>query len=127
MFSNPQVVLFCDDVDAAAAFYTRLGFEEVFRTPESGTPKHVDVVLDGMRLGLAGHEASTEDHGFPTNREPDRATVILWCQDADAGFRALVEAGATAMSEPHPFLTNLRIAWARDLDGHPIQVVQRVA
>ena len=126
MFSNPQVVLFCDDVEAAASFYRRLGFEESFRTPTEGAPTHVDVVLDGMRLGLAGHDASTEDHGFPTNREPDRATVVLWCGDVEAGFRTLLDAGATPMSEPHPFLEDLRIAWARDLDGHPIQVVQRI-
>lgn len=126
MFSNPQIVLFCEDVEVASAFYQRLGFDEEFRTPREGRPKHVDVVLDGVRLGLAGHDASAEDHGFPTNREPDRATVVLWCDDVDAGYAALVDAGATPLAEPHPFLESLRIAWARDPDGHPIQVVQRV-
>ncbi|NHA69286.1 VOC family protein [Phycicoccus flavus] len=126
MFSNPQVVLFCDDVDRTADFYRRVGFEEAFRSPAEGPARHVDLVLDGARIGLAGHDASSEDHGFPTNREPDRAAVVLWCDDVEAGHSRLLEAGAVELAEPHPFLDTLRIAWSRDPEGHPIQVVQRV-
>lgn len=127
MFRAPQVVLFCADVEGTAAFYRRLGFAEAFRTPALGVPKHVDVVLDGFRLGLAGHEATREDHGLETNRDPARAAVILWCDDTPAAYRTLLEAGATALAEPYRFLDGrLLIAWAADPEGHPIQVVQRL-
>ena len=125
MFTDPQVVLFCVDVEGTAGFYRRLGFTEAFRTPAEGPPKHVDVVLGGFRLGLAGHDASREDHGLETNREPSRAAVILWCEDTPAAYRALLEAGAAPLAEPAPFLDSLLIAWAADPEGHPIQVVQR--
>jgi catechol 2,3-dioxygenase-like lactoylglutathione lyase family enzyme len=126
MFHEPQVVPFCADVDGTAAFYRRLGFSEAFRTPADGAPKHIDVVLDGFRLGLASHRATREDHGLPTNRDPSRAAVILWCDDTPAAYRALLEAGAISLAEPHRFLDGLLVAWATDPEGHAIQVVQRV-
>lgn len=126
MFTSPQVVLFCEDVDATAAFYQRLGFVEAFRTPRQGPAKHVDVVLDGFRLGLAGHDASREDHALETNRDPRRAAVILWCDDTAKAYDALLAAGARPLAEPHRFLDDLYIAWALDPDDHPIQVVQRL-
>lgn len=125
VFTNPQVVLFCADVEGTAAFYGRLGFTEVFRTPTDGPPKHVDVELDGWRLGLTSHEGTEEDHGFATNVDPHRAAVILWTEDTPTAYDALLAAGATPMAGPHEFLGRLLIAWARDPEGHPIQVVQR--
>jgi catechol 2,3-dioxygenase-like lactoylglutathione lyase family enzyme len=53
MFKTPQVVLFSRDLVRSADFYRALGFEEVFRTPREGTPIHIDLVLDGYRIGLA--------------------------------------------------------------------------
>lgn len=126
MFREPQVVLFCADVEGTVAFYRRLGFSEAFRTPAEGAPKHVDVMLDGFRLGLASHDATHEDHGLATNRDPSRAAVILWCDDTPAAYRALLEAGATPLAEPYRFLDGLLVAWAADPEGHPVQVVQRV-
>lgn len=125
MFTAPQVVLFCADVDASAAFYARLGFTEAFRLPAEGRARHVDVVLDGFRLGLTRHEDVEVDHGFATNRDRHRAAVVLWCDDTPAAYDALLAAGATPMTGPHVFLDRLLIAWAADLDGHPIQVVQQ--
>jgi catechol 2,3-dioxygenase-like lactoylglutathione lyase family enzyme len=125
VFSSPQTVLFCADVDASAAFYVRLGFTEAFRLPAEGRARHVDVVLDGHRVGLTQHDAVHQDHGYATNRDPRRAAVVLWCEDTPTAYDALLAAGATPMSEPHVFLDRLLIAWAADPDGHPIQVVQR--
>jgi predicted enzyme related to lactoylglutathione lyase len=125
VFTSPQVVLFCADVEGTAAFYGRLGFVEAFRVPADGPPKHVDVELDDWRLGLTSHEGTEEDHGFATGRDPHRAAVVLWCDDVAAAYERLLDAGATAMAGPHEFLGRLRIAWAADPEGHPIQVVQR--
>lgn len=127
ILTSPQVVLFCEDVERAVAFYQRLGFTEVFRTPRTGAPKHVDVTLDGYRLGFASHEASHDDHDLATNREDSRAAVILWCHDTPAAYQRLLDAGATPLQGPHEFLAGLLIAWALDPDGHPIQVVQRLS
>ena len=125
-FTNPQVVLFCEDVERTAAFYTKLGFTGAFRTPPAGPVRHVDLVLDGHRIGFVSHEAARGDHGIPANREAARGAVILWCDDTPAAYQRLLDAGATPLEGPHPFLDDLLIAWAVDPDGHPIQVVQRL-
>ncbi len=126
-FSTPQVVLFSRDPERAAAFYRALGFEEVFRTPADGAPIHVDLVLDGYRLGLASESSTRDDHGLDPVVTGQRAAVILWTDDTPAAYRRLTDLGATPVKEPSPWLDRLLIAWVEDLDGHLVQVVQEVA
>lgn len=52
------MILFSTDLPRAAAFYERLGFTETFRVPTDGEPIHIDLVLDGYRLGLASSTSS---------------------------------------------------------------------
>lgn len=47
MFHSPQVILFTRDIERAIAFYTGIGFTEVFGVPREGAPVHVDLELDG--------------------------------------------------------------------------------
>jgi catechol 2,3-dioxygenase-like lactoylglutathione lyase family enzyme len=61
MFGQPQMVLFSTDLPRAGVFYEALGFEEVFRTPLEGPPIHVDLVLDGYRIGLASEASAGRD------------------------------------------------------------------
>ena len=58
MSGSPQVVLFSADVRRAAAFSETLGFSETFRVPADGEPIHVDLTLDGYRIGIASIESS---------------------------------------------------------------------
>lgn len=53
--------------------------------------------------------------------------VILWTDDAPAGYARLVELGAKPIKTPEPWLDRLLIAWVEDLDGHLMQVVQAVS
>lgn len=126
LFHTPQIVLFTRDIERAAAFYRALGFEEVFRTPTSGTPIHVDLALDGYRLGLATETSTREDHGLDPVVSGQRAAVILWTDDVPFAFDRLVELGATPVAAPALWLDALLIAWAEDPDGHLVQVVQTV-
>ena len=126
LFHTPQIVLFTRDIERAAAFYRALGFEEVFRTPTSGTPIHVDLALDGYRLGLATETSTREDHGLAPVVGGQRAAGILWTDDVPFAFDRLVELGATPVAAPALWLDALLIAWAEDPDGHLVQVVQTV-
>ena len=123
-FKTPQVVLFSTDVARAAEFYRALGFEEVFRTPNEGAPIHIDLVLDGYRIGLASEVSTREDHGLEPVVTGQRASVILWTEDTPAAYSRLQAVGATPVKAPGPWLDRLLIAWAEDPDGHLIQVVQ---
>ncbi|QIV86082.1 VOC family protein [Glutamicibacter mishrai] len=124
LFRSPQIVLFTRDINRASDFYRALGFEEAFRTPETGTPIHVDLVLDGYRIGLATESSTREDHGLEPVASGQRAAVILWTDDVPVAYARLVELGANAIKPPERWLENLLIAWVEDPDGHLVQVVQ---
>ena len=125
-FRTPQIVLFTRDIDRAVAFYRDIGFNEVFRTPPAGTPIHVDLDLDGYRLGLATEASTRDDHGLSPVANGQRAAVILWTDDTPAGYARLLQLGAAPVKSAEPWLDRLLIAWAEDPDGHLIQVVQNV-
>ena len=118
------MVLFSRDLERAAAFYRALGFEEVFRTPQQGTPIHVDLALDGYRIGLASETSTREDHGLEPVVDGQRAAVILWTDDTVAAYDRVQELGAKPVKGPSPWLGRLLIAWVEDPDGHLVQVVQ---
>ncbi len=126
IFKTPQIVLFSKDLSRTAEFYRQVGFEEVFRTPDEGTPIHVDLDLDGYRIGLASEASTRDDHGLVPVVEGQRAAVILWTDDTPSAYSTLLDLGAHAVSEPRLWLERLLIAWVEDPDGHPIQVVQTV-
>jgi glyoxylase I family protein len=124
VFHSPQIVLFSRDVERSAGFYVSLGFVETFRVPVEGAPIHVDVVLDGYKLGIASVDSTRDDHGLDPATHGQRAAVVLWTDDTDRDYTMLVASGCPGLASPHPWLDRLRIAWVADPDGHPIQLVQ---
>ena len=120
-----QTNLYSDRVGATVAFYTRLGFVETFRTPTDGAPIHVELVLDGFKLGVAAAESARRDHGLDIDAAGRGGEVCVWVDDADATYAELLAHGASSMSAPHDWLESLRVAWVADPDGHPVELVQR--
>jgi glyoxylase I family protein len=126
-FPTPQVILFSQDVSRAAAFYSRLGFAETFRVPTDGEPIHVDLSLDGYKIGIASVASTRDDHGLDPVPQGQRAAVILWTDDVAKAYAGLTEGGAPALAPPYKWLGRLLIAWIADPDGNPIQIVQPIA
>ncbi|MBQ1040059.1 VOC family protein [Micromonospora sp. C81] len=126
MFRTPQVILFSEDVLRAAEFYAGLGFTETFRVPVEGEPIHIDLVLDGYKIGIASVASTRDDHGLDPVPQGQRAAVILWTDDTAAAYAALTASGAPALAAPHRWLDRLLIAWTADPDGNPIQIVQQL-
>jgi glyoxylase I family protein len=124
VFRLPQVVLFSNDLSRAVAFYSRLGFTETFRVPTEGEPVHVDLALDGYKIGIASVASTRDDHGLDPMAEGQRAAVILWTDDTASAYDDLVASGAPALAAPRKWLGRLLIAWTADPDGNPIQIVQ---
>jgi catechol 2,3-dioxygenase-like lactoylglutathione lyase family enzyme len=121
-FSAPQVVLLVEDAERSAAFYARFGFEEVFRTPRDGAPIHIDVRLDGIRLGLATRASLRDDHGLAATGTG--AVVVVWSDDVRGAVDRLREAGVPVLRDPTPWLGRLLIAWVEDPDGFAVQLAQ---
>lgn len=125
MFRPPMINLYTLDIARTVASYRELGFVETFRTPQEGDPAHVEVTLDGFTPGIATVNAATADHGLQPQLDGRAIEIVLWTDDTDAAFAQLLAAGSRALSPPHDFLDNLRVAWATDPDDNPIQRVQR--
>jgi len=126
VFYSPQVILFSDDLPRAAAFYNGLGFVETFRTPDEGDPIHLDLSLDGYKIGIASGASTRDDHGLDPITTGQRAAVILWTDDVAGAYERLTSAGAPALKPPHQWLGRLLIAWIADPDGNPVQIVQHL-
>jgi len=124
MFRTPQVILFSEDLPRAVEFYSGLGFAETFRVPAEGEPIHVDLALDGYKMGIASVASTRQDHGLDPIPEGQRAAVILWTDDTPAAYAKLIAEGAPALAAPHEWLGRLLIAWTAAPDGNPIQIVQ---
>lgn len=120
------MILFSPDLPRAAAFYTGLGFTETFRTPADGEPIHVDLELDGYKLGIASVDSSRDDHGLDPVPSGQRAAVILWTDDTPAAYAKLTADGIPGLHPPHRWLDRLLIAWIADPDGNPVQIVQHL-
>jgi catechol 2,3-dioxygenase-like lactoylglutathione lyase family enzyme len=128
VFSAPQINIYSDDIERSLEFYRDLGFEETFRTPPDGTPVHVELMLDGFKLGIADAKSVVATHGLDVDlSRPGRGIEIaLWTDDVDTAFARLVASGAPPLSAPHDWL-HLRGAWVADPHRNPIQLVQRRA
>jgi len=124
LFKTPQIVLFCKDVSRTAEFYKSLGFEEAFRTSNDGRAIHVDLTLDGYRIGLASEESTRNAHGMDPVVSGQRAAVILWTDDTPSAYARIQQLGAKPVKGPEPWLGRLLIGWGEDPEGHLIQVVQ---
>lgn len=127
VFRSPQVILFSLDLESAAAFYARFGFVETFRVPTEGAPIHVDLALDGYKIGIASVASTRDDHGLDPIANGQRAAVILWTDDTAAAYAELVADGVTPLAPPHEWLGRLLIAWIADPDGNPVQIVQSLS
>src|SRR4029079_17067696 len=115
-YTNPSVNYYVEDVEVAVRFYTEhFGFIETFRTPKEGTPDHVEIKLGTLTLGLASQEAGIRDHSLPLGPGGfPRSEVVLWTEDVDAAYAALISQGVPSVSVPHTFLDALRAAWVMD-------------
>jgi catechol 2,3-dioxygenase-like lactoylglutathione lyase family enzyme len=126
MFRAPQVNFYVEDIEASVGFYRDLlGFTETFRTPQQGTPVHVELGLDGFTLGLATIASLRDVHGVTAGTGPPRAEVVVWTDDVDAAFSFLSARGVRVLSPPHDFLASLRATWIADPEGNPVQIVMR--
>jgi hypothetical protein len=123
-FRAPQVILFSQNLPPAVAFYSRLGSRRPSGSRPTASRFHVDLTLNGYKIGIASLASTREDHGLDPVPEGQRAAVILWTDDTAAAFAELTSNEAPGLVPPHELLGRLLIAWVADPDGNPIQIVQ---
>jgi lactoylglutathione lyase len=126
-FRAPQVNFYVEDVERSVAFFRdHLDFVETFRTPETGTPDHVELRLEGLVLGFGSVRAAREIHGLPLDITSPSAEVVLWTDQVDNEYERLLTAGARSISAPHIFVSRLRAAFLAGPNGEHIQIVSEL-
>ncbi len=128
MFASGFVNLYTVDIEAGLHFYRDLlGFEETFRTPEEGTPEHVELTLHGFALGLGTVQAAKRVHGVDASPGTPAMVLVVWTDDVDRAFEHLRSAGVPVVHAPHDTGNNNRSALLRDPDGNLVEIVSKVA
>lgn len=111
------------DAAAASEFYQRaFGAQEQLRMGEPGHIMHLHLHVNGSSLMLSD---PFPEHGHP-HQPPQGYTLHLMIENADAGFKRAVEAGATEVMAPHDAFWGDRYAQVRDPFGVDWAFVSRL-
>lgn len=128
MFRTALVNLYTRDIMAGLYFYGELlGFAETFRTPLEGIPEHVELELNGFKIGLGTVEAAKRVHGVQPAPGSPAMVLVVWTDDVDEAYGKLLAAGVPVVQPPHDTGNNNRNALLRDPDGNLVEIVAKVS
>jgi lactoylglutathione lyase len=115
--------LYVDDVAASARFYRDLlGFEEIYRFPDSDEPGYVALRLDDGKIGLSSADFPGL-HGKPQRPITGRPfELCLEVPEVDPFVLGLRDAGVTVLAEPADQVWGERVAYVEDPDGNPVHI-----
>ena len=121
-----HVAVVTTDLERAAKFYTEVvGFRETARLETTHSGTIIFVSLNGTEVELFGG-------GRPRDSKEERNEVgykhiCLLVDDVDVEYARLKALGVEFHMEPRDDETGLRLAFFRDPDGNPIELLQRPA
>jgi glyoxylase I family protein len=119
-----HVAVITTDVERAAAFYTGLlGFHETARLETTHSGTIIFVGLNGAQVELFG--SGEPRHPDEASRRVGYAHITLLVDDVDAEYDRLKAAGVEFYMDPTTAESGLRLAFFRDPDGNPIELLQR--
>jgi lactoylglutathione lyase len=116
-------ILYVDDVPASVRFYgDLLGFEEMYRFPDSEEPGYVALRLDDGKIGLSSADFPGI-HGKPQRPVTGRPfELCLEVGDVDAFVDGLRGGGVAVLAEPADQVWGERVAYVEDPDGNPVHI-----
>ena len=126
MISSGLVNVFTHDMDAALAFYQGvLGLPESFRTPQDGTPEHVEMRAGDFVLAISTAGAARRVHGLEATVGAPAMTLVFWVDDVDAACEKIAAAGAAVVTAPHDAGNSNRNAVVSGPDGVLVELVSK--
>lgn len=118
-----HVAVVTTDVERAAKFYTEaLGFREVARLETSHSGTLVFMGLNGTLVELFGGGKAKTSSG---TAEVGYRHICLLVDDVDAEHERLKGHGVDFDMEPTTVEAGLRVAFFKDPDGSPLELMQR--
>ncbi len=116
-------ILYVDDLGASLRFYCELlGFEEIYRFPQTGEPGFASLRVGGGKLGLsqAGYPGR---HGKPQRPVTGRPfELCVEVADVDVFIAEARGRAAPVLAEPEDQVWGERVAYLEDPDGNPVHV-----
>ena len=118
-------VIYASDVERAARFWERLGFERHFQLPADGDPGYV-----GLRSGTSTAELAVTDAGWARERygmtlgDGPRFEMYVYVTDLEQTLTDLAGAEVPVLREPEDMPWGERIATVADPDGNPVALCQ---
>jgi lactoylglutathione lyase len=112
------------DLDRSAAFYEKLGFEQVHRMPigDDATNLFMGLPGDGARLELTLNHGRTEPYEIGTGY----GHIAITADDLDATLEALAADGIEPEKPPYTVSDGgSRICFVRDPDDYRIELIER--
>ena len=112
------------DLDRSAAFYGKLGFEELRRVPigDDATNLFMGLPGDGARLELTYNHGRTEPYEIGTGY----GHIAITTDDLDATLERLAADGIEPEKPPYRVREGgSRICFVRDPDGYRIELIER--
>jgi lactoylglutathione lyase len=111
-------VIYARDVEAVAAFYLRLGFEEGFRLPtDDGSAGFIRMQRDGVELAVTTEDSPRMLAGVQPGPGP-RHELFVYVADVDAAVVAMRNAGASILAQPADMFWGERVAYVADPEGN---------
>lgn len=121
-------ILYVDDVLASVRFYRDLlGFEEIYRFPDSDEPEYVSLQLADGKIGLSSADFPGL-HGKPQRPVTGRPfELCIEVPDVDAFLSELRTRDVGVLAEPADQVWGERVAYVEDPDGNPVHIRGPVA
>ncbi len=119
------VIVYVPSVPDTVAFYERaFGFEGSF-VHEAGD--YGELKTGATKLAFTSHALASSAVPFryrpvEGHADPLGAEITLTTPDVDAAYARAIEAGATALAEPHDEPWGQRVSYVRDLNGFAVGI-----
>jgi lactoylglutathione lyase len=115
-------VLYAKDVEAVAAFYVHLGFQEHFRMPgQDGSPGYIGLRRDGAELAVTTEESPRMLAGVEPGQGP-RHELFVYVDDVDHAVSELRSGGTAVLREPTNMPWGERVAFVTDPEGNVVSL-----
>ena len=115
-------VIYARDVEAVAAFYVRLGFQEQMRLPSpDGSVGFMSLRRDEAELAVTTEDSPRMLAGVEPGPGP-RHELFVYVEDADQAVAALSDAGGRVLREPADMPWGERVGFVADPEGNVVSV-----
>jgi lactoylglutathione lyase len=111
------------DVERAATFWERLGFERHYQLSPDGEPGYVGLRSGTAELAVTNAQWATDRYGMTMGTGP-RVEMYVYVRDLDGVLGQLRELGVDVLREAEDMPWGERIATVGDPEGNPVALCQ---